>query len=149
MDSSRLKVLWDFALSHIEYLHMGGKYYPKETGRDGFYSAALSAMAMIETATHGRLRNVEGSAEYGYECGTVSINDLLKRLLFELVENFGAYATRYGVSGKSQSTEGVSESETYKNVAEREREAEALIFRYLDGITDDNGTPLLYRGCSV
>lgn len=55
------------------------------------------------------------------------------------------------ISGKSQSAGGVSESESYavKTKEDISADIDNLICDYLSDVKDDNGTPLLYRGCSV
>ena len=53
------------------------------------------------------------------------------------------------VSSRSQSAGGVSESESYvtKTDVELQADIDNMISDYLMAETDDNGTPLLYRGC--
>lgn len=53
------------------------------------------------------------------------------------------------LSSTSQSQGGVTESESYVNVktSEHEQYVVNLIRDYLQTVTDDVGTPLLYRGC--
>ena len=52
------------------------------------------------------------------------------------------------VTSKSQSAGGVSESESYATKTDDEINAEMLniVYDYLATETDDNGTPLMYRG---
>jgi hypothetical protein len=52
------------------------------------------------------------------------------------------------VASKSQSAGGVSESESYATKTTDEINAEMLciVYDYLIGEKDDNGTPLMYRG---
>lgn len=53
------------------------------------------------------------------------------------------------VSSKSQTAGTVSQSVTYtvKTTDEQKKEIGNLIRDYLSAVYDDNGTPLLYRGC--
>lgn len=99
------------------------------------------ASSLIDSATQKR---VEAMLKRGKR-----VPEEVYFLCYELMDNYIAEAKVRGISSRSQSVDGVSESETYKSIAEKEEEIEALIFRYLGNVTDDNGTPLLYRGCSV
>lgn len=65
------------------------------------------------------------------------------------------YATNAGtaeksVAGWSQSAGAVSESVTYatKTATDMQSDIDSIISDYLESITDDNGTPLLYLGAS-
>ena len=53
------------------------------------------------------------------------------------------------VLSESQSQGGASESVSYinKSTSDIEKEIEDMICDYLASVSDDNGTPLLYRGC--
>ena len=53
------------------------------------------------------------------------------------------------VSSRSQSAGGVSESESYtvKTAEDISADTYAIIYDHLMSVYDDNGTPLLYRGC--
>ena len=68
-----------------------------------------------------------------------------------LIEYFAAnYGSSKQVSSHSQSVGGVSESESFviRSIEERAGEIDDMVKDYLLFVTDDNGTPLLYRGCS-
>jgi hypothetical protein len=54
------------------------------------------------------------------------------------------------ISSHSQSAGGVSESESFviRSIEERAGEIDDMVKDYLLNEVDDNGTPLLYRGCS-
>lgn len=55
------------------------------------------------------------------------------------------------LSSKSQSAGGVSESESYtqKTADEYANDIDRILCDYLLSVTDDNGTPILYRGLNV
>ena len=70
---------------------------------------------------------------------------LCRYLLEYIVQNNGVKI----VTSKSQSAGGVSESESYANKTADDvyGDIQNMIYDYLLNVTDDNGTPLLYRGC--
>lgn len=77
----------------------------------------------------------------------------VKALCRDLIEY---YATNSKVSEKnisswSESAGPVSESVSYvaKSAEDLERDVRNLVFEYLWTVTDDNGTPILYKGASV
>ena len=76
------------------------------------------------------------------------IPDDVKFLCSELIQLFYKVEAETGISSMSQSAGSVSESVTYANTSKSEvnDEAARLISDYLSGLTDDNGTPLLYKG---
>ena len=97
------------------------------------------ACGIIDNATHNRVEPMHG------------VPRKAKALCRDLIE----YLVRYSisdmvVSSRSQSAGGVSESESYVTKTEVELQADIdnMIADYLMAETDDNGTPLLYRGCS-
>ena len=97
------------------------------------------ACGIIDNATHNR---VECMAEDPQRA---------KALCRDLVEYLARYSTSdMVVSSRSQSAGGVSESESYvtKTDVELQADIDNMIADYLMAETDDNGTPLLYRGCS-
>ena len=73
------------------------------------------------------------------------VKALCRDLVEYLVENNGDKI----VTSKSQSAGGVSESESYatKTADDVYGDIQNMIYDYLLNVTDDNGTPLLYRGC--
>jgi hypothetical protein len=94
---------------------------------------------IIDNATHNRI-----------EC-MAEIPQRAKALCRDLVEYLARYSTSdMVVSSRSQSAGGVSESESYvtKTDVELQAEIDNMIADYLMTETDDNGTPLLYRGCN-
>lgn len=79
--------------------------------------------------------------------------EIVKPLCRDLVEY---YATNSNVNEKdvsswSQSAGPVSESVSYseKSSDDIEMDIRNLIFEYLWSVTDDNGTPVLYKGASL
>ena len=119
---------------HQEYLELGGVC-------DATAYARFSdrAFGIIDNATHNRI-----------EC-MAEIPQRAKALCRDLVEYLARYSTSdMVVSSRSQSAGGVSESESYvtKTDVELQADIDNMIVDYLMAETDDNGTPLLYRGCS-
>ena len=97
------------------------------------------ACGIIDNATHNRI-----------EC-MAEVPQMAKALCRDLVEYLARYSTSdMVVSSRSQSAGGVSESESYvtKTDVELQADIDNMIADYLMAETDDNGTPLLYRGCS-
>lgn len=97
------------------------------------------ACGIIDNATHNRI-----------EC-MAEVPQMAKALCRDLVEYLARYSTSdMVVSSRSQSAGGVSESESYvtKTDVELQADIDNMIADYLLNVTDDNGTPLLYRGCS-
>ena len=95
------------------------------------------ACGIIDNATHNRI--TEGS-----------VPDNAKALCRDLVEHFAAsFGSSKQVSNHSQSAGGVSESESFviRSIEERAGEIDDMVKDYLLGEVDENGTPLLYRGC--
>ena len=94
------------------------------------------ACGIIDNATHNR---IECMAEVPQRAKA-----LCRDLVEYLVENNGDKI----VTSKSQSAGGVSESESYatKTVDDVYGDIQNMLYDYLLNVTDDNGTPLLYRG---
>ena len=93
---------------------------------------------IIDNATHKRV-----------ECMN-TIPQSVKALCRDLVEYISANSKNEKlVTSRSQSAGGVSESESYEIKSREEIQADIdnIIADYLTAETDDNGTPLLYRGC--
>ena len=95
------------------------------------------ACGIIDNATHNR---IECMAEVPQRAKA-----LCRDLVEYLVENNGVKI----VTSKSQSAGGVSESESYANKTADDvyGDIQNMVYDYLLNVTDDNGTPLLYRGC--
>ena len=121
-------------LTYEEYSNMGGAL-----DLTAFNRNIDRACGIIDNATHNR---VECMAE---------VPQRAKALCRDLVEYLARYSTSdMVVSSRSQSAGGVSESESYvtKTDVELLADIDNMIADYLKAETDDNGTPLLYRGCS-
>lgn len=118
-------------LTYTEYKEIGGIL--EETA---FNRNIDRACGIIDNATHNRI-----------ECMTEvpqKVKPLCRDLLEYLVEN----NTVKIVTSRSQSAGGVSESESYatKTADDVYGDIQNMIYDYLLNVTDDNGTPLLYRG---
>ena len=119
---------------HQEYLALGGVC-------DATAYARFSdrAFGIIDNATHNRI-----------EC-MAEVPQKAKALCRDLVEYLARNnTTEIAVTSRSQSAGGVSESESYvvKTADDAYGDIQNMIYDYLLNVTDDNGTPLLYRGCS-
>ena len=121
-------------LTYEEYSNMGGVLLDLTA----FSRNIDHACGIIDNATHNRI-------EYMAE-----VPQRAKALCRDLVEYLARYSTSdMVVSSRSQSAGGVSESESYvtKTNVELQADIDNMISDYLMAETDDNGTPLLYRGC--
>ena len=121
-------------LTYEEYSNMGGVL-----DLTAFSRNIDRACGIINNATHNRI-----------ECMS-EIPQRAKALCRDLIEYLARYSTSdMVVSSRSQSAGGVSESESYvtKTEVELQTDIDNMIADYLMAETDDNGTPLLYRGCS-
>ena len=121
-------------LTYTEYKEIGGTL--EETA---FIRNIDRACGIIDNATHNRI-----------EC-MAEVPQRAKALCRDLVEYLARYSTSdMVVSSRSQSAGGVTESESYVTKTDTELQADIdnMIADYLMAETDDNGTPLLYRGCS-
>ena len=119
-------------LTYDEYLNIGGI-----CDLTAFNRFSDRACGIIHNATHNR---IEGMAEVPQRAKA-----LCRDLVEYLVENNGVKI----VTSKSQSAGGVSESESYatKTADDVCGDIQNIIYDYLVNEKDDNGTPLLYRGC--
>ena len=117
------------------------------------------ACGAIDNATFGRLKSskieegftVEFDARYGKNTIDIPLEDVfanvsiqVKALCRDLVEYFAKMPSQ--ISSHSQSAGGVSESYSVLSDADRQKEIDSLIKDYLMNLTDNNGTPLLYKG---
>lgn len=121
-------------LTYEEYSKMGGLL-----DLTAFNRNIDRVCGIIDNATHNRI-----------EC-MAEVPQRAKALCRDLVEYLARYSTSdMVVSSRSQSAGGVSESESYvtKTDVELQADIDNMIADYLMAETDDNGTPLLYRGCS-
>ena len=120
-------------IEYQEYLGIGGI-----CDATAFNRNIDRACGIIDNATHNRI-----------EC-MAEVPQRAKALCRDLVEYLARYSTSdMVVSSRSQSAGGVSESESYvtKTDVELQADIDNMITDYLMAETDDNGTPLLYRGC--
>ena len=121
-------------LTYEEYTGMGG--ICDVTAFNRFSDRAFS---IIDNATHSRIEHM------------ADIPQRAKALCRDLVECLARNdTTEIAVTSRSQSAGGVSESESYatKTADDVYGDIQNMIYDYLLNVTDDNGTPLLYRGCS-
>ena len=121
-------------IEYQEYLDIGGVLDSTAFNRN-----IDRACGIIDNATHNRI-------EYMAE-----VPQRAKALCRDLVEYLARNdTTEIAVTSRSQSAGGVSESESYatKTDVELQADIDNMIADYLMPETDDNGTPLLYRGCS-
>lgn len=121
-------------IEYQEYLDIGGVLDSTAFNRN-----IDRACGVIDNATHNRI-----------ECMS-NVPQGAKALCRDLVEYLARNdTTEIAVTSRSQSAGGVSESESYatKNTDDVYGDIQNMIYDYLLNVTDDNGTPLLYRGCS-
>ena len=121
-------------LTYEQYKEIGGAL--DLTAFNRFESRACG---IIDNATHNR---VECMAE---------VPQRARALCRDLVEYLARNdTTEIAVTSRSQSAGGVSESESYatKTADDIYDDIQNMIYDYLLNATDDNGTSLLYRGCS-
>lgn len=97
------------------------------------------ACGIIDNAIHHRLDSAQEISRKVKACTRDLIEYLAKN------EEIGI------VTSRSQSAGGVSESESYltKTADDVYGDIQNILYDYLASETDDNGTPLLYRGCMV
>lgn len=121
-------------LTYDEYSAMGGI-----CDLTAFNRKIDRACGVIDNATHNRI-------EYMAE-----VPQRVKSLCRDLVEYFARNdTTEIAVTSRSQSSGGVSESEGYatKTADDVYGDIQNMIYDYLLSVTDDTGTPLLYRGAT-
>jgi hypothetical protein len=119
---------------HQEYLELGGV-----CDATAFNRYIDRASGIIDNATRNRI-----------EC-MKEVPQRAKALCRDLVECLARNdTTEIAVTSRSQSAGGVSESESYatKTADDVYGDIQNMLYDYLGSETDDNGTPLLYRGCS-
>ena len=121
-------------LTYDEYSAMGGI-----CDLTAFNRNIDRACGIIDNATHNRI-----------EC-MAEIPQRAKALCRDLIEYFAEnFGSSKQVSSHNQSAGGVSESESFviRSIEERAGEIDGMVKDFLLNEVDDNGTPLLYRGCS-
>lgn len=121
-------------LDYQEYVSIGGV-----CDTTAFNRNIDRACGIIDNSTHNRIKCM---AEVPQRAKALC-RDLVKYL----ANDFGSSKQ---VSNHSQSAGGVSESESFviRSIEERAGEIDDMVKDYLLNEVDDNGTPLLYRGCS-
>lgn len=122
-------------LTYEEYKQIGGTL--EETA---FKRIIIRVCGEIDSRTKCRVLHME------------KVPENVKALCADLVDYYAANVTNGKViSSKSTSAGPVSESESYtvKTSEDVENDLENMIYSYLGSENDDNGTPLLYRGCSI
>ena len=119
-------------LTYEEYSNMGGI-----CDLTAFNRFSDRAFSIIDNATHNRV-------EY-----MADVPQRAKALCRDLVEYLARNdTTEIAVTSRSQSAGGVSESESYvtKTADDVYGDIQNMVYDYLLNVTDDKGTPLLYRG---
>lgn len=122
-------------LTYEEYKDLGGILESAAFNRN-----IDRACGIIDNASFGRIANM------------AEVPRQAKALCRDLVEYLAANMSVGGtVTGRSQSAGGVSESESYatKTKEEQAKDIDNMICDYLMSVSDDSGTPLLYRGCDA
>ncbi len=123
-------------LTYSEFSQMGGV-----CDLTAFERYIDRACGIIDVATHNRIEAME------------SVPRQVKAACRDLIEYLAnnADTSEKTVASRSQSAGSVSESESYtvKSVDEMRNDVDDLLFDYLGSVTDNNGTPLLYRGGMV
>ena len=121
-------------LTYEEYQKIGGI-----CDSTAFKRFSDRAFGIVDNATHNRIECMQ------------EVPQKAKALCRDLVEYFANdFGSSKQVSNHSQSAGGVSESESFviRSIEERAEEIDNMVKDYLLNEVDDNGTPLLYRGCS-
>lgn len=122
-------------LEHQEYLNIGGVL-----DSIAFNRYITRACGVITNATQNRILKM------------AAVPDEVKALCRDLVEYMASNTdTGKTVTSRSQSSGPVSQSESYEVKTQETQSAEmhGIICDYLMSVNDDNGTPLLYRGCMI
>ena len=120
-------------LTYEEYTEIGGTL-----DLTAFNRNINRACGIIDNATHNRIEDMK------------DIPKMAKVLCRDLVEYLANdFGSSKQISNHSQSAGGVSESESFviRSIEERAGEIDDMVKDYLLNEVDDNGTPLLYRGC--
>lgn len=120
-------------LTYEEYMAMGGTLEAS-----AFLRAVPRACAIIDSATQKRCKQMHDVPE--------EIKYLTRDIVDYISVSCGASQQ---VASESQTQGGTSESVSYSvpTTDERTTHIDDLIYDYLHTVTNDNGTPLLYRGC--
>ena len=123
-------------LTYEEYSNMGGVLDLTTFNRN-----IDRACGIIDNATHNRIACM------------ADVPKQAKALCRDLIEylSTNGNVNEKDVSSLSESAGVVSESISYttKTADDIYGDIQNLLYDYLASVTDDNGTPLLYRGCSL
>ena len=121
-------------LTYEKYKEIGG-----EQSETAFNKNINRACGVIDNFTAGRIEKTKEIP--------LQVYDLCRELVDYFAGNFGSSKQ---ISSASQSSGGVSQSESYviRSIEERAGELNDLVKDYLLNVKDDEGTPVLYRGCS-
>lgn len=120
-------------LTYEDYKKIGGVL--ESTAFDRYSARAFSR---IDQETQNRISKMS--------IVPVAVKHLCRDLIEYMHNNL---SQDKALSSVSQSQGGASESESYvnKTADDMDNDISNLIYDYLASVTDDNGTPLLYRGC--
>lgn len=120
-------------LTYDDYKSIGGVLESA-----AFNRFSVRAFSIIKQETNGRIDKMSAVP--------VEVKHLCRDLIEYLSNNSTTDRT---ISSESQSQGGSSESISYADKGTNDIVAEIwnLIYEYLASVTDDNGTPLIYRGC--
>lgn len=122
-------------LTYEEYRTIGG-----QATQTAFDKTIYRVCGIVANATHRRIDKMQ------------SVPDEVKALCRELIDYcVSTIPQAQSITGKSQSSGGVTESESYKvkSDIEQQQDIDRLLRDYLMTVTDDDGTPLLYRGIRI
>ena len=120
-------------LTYGEYQEIGGTL-----DLTAFNRNIARASGIIDHATFCRIEKMS------------KVPENAKHLCRDLIEYLVRHSvTDLTVTSRSQSAGAVSESESYavKSAEDVKNEISSIIYDYLATCCDDNGTPVLYRGC--
>ena len=120
-------------ITYDEYNKIGGVL-----DSAAFNRYSLRTFSRIRQETYGRIDKMS------------AVPNEVKHLCRDLIEYMNNNLNQdKSLSSTSQSQGGASESEVYVYIKPSEHESHItdIINDYLASVTDDNGTPLLYRGC--
>lgn len=121
-------------ITYDEYASIGGVL-----DESAFNRYSVRAFSRIAQETHNRIDAM------------ANIPDEVKHLCRDIIEYMHNNLNQdKSLSSTSQAQGGTSESEVYVYIKPSEHEAHItdVIYDYLASVTNDNGTPLLYRGAN-
>ena len=124
-------------LTYAQYLNWGGTM-----GEPEFNLAEIKARSRIDAMTQGRVARMK------------SVPEQVQASMMEIIQvdqTFSASAQAAAPVAASFTTDGYSESygSAESRTASIEKQLTASIETLLDGITDDEGTPLIFSGVPV